>query len=151
MSQAEAQSWWADVQEVKERIERRRALQELGVAESDDAAPAMTAAPMGAATVPPRTRSARGRQAPSTLPSDHPGSRRSVRIGGNPTPDVRTRLRVVDPDHEDELAPPAWAAGERRRPRPRAVERLGGSPDRLAAWAFALGLLLVLAAATGHA
>jgi hypothetical protein len=34
----------------------------------------------------------------------------------------------------------------RRRPRPRAIQRVGSRPDRIAAWAVALGFLLVLVA-----
>ena len=40
----------------------------------------------------------------------------------------------------------------RRRPPRTASERLGARPDRVAAWAFALGLLLILiAVATANA
>jgi hypothetical protein len=62
------------------------------------------------------------------------GGRRTVKIGGRPT---------------EFHGPPARA---RRRP-PRTVhERVGARPERIAAWAFALGLLLILiAVATAHA
>ncbi len=54
--------------------------------------------------------------------------RRTVRIGGAP----------------DDAMP---AAPPRRRRPPRTVhERVGASPDRIAAWAFALGLVLILIA-----
>jgi hypothetical protein len=43
-------------------------------------------------------------------------------------------------------AAPAPVARVRRRPRPTVDERLGPRPDRMAAWAFALGLLLILLA-----
>ncbi len=46
---------------------------------------------------------------------------------------------------------PAERTQLRRRPRPRAVQRIGPRPDRIAAWAVALGaLLLVLAVLTAH-
>jgi hypothetical protein len=42
-------------------------------------------------------------------------------------------------------------APRRRRPVRRPVERVGGRPDRVASWAFALGcLLLLVAVASGH-
>jgi hypothetical protein len=41
--------------------------------------------------------------------------------------------------------------GHRRRPRARPAERIGGHPDRIAAWAAVLGFVLVLVAiASGH-
>jgi hypothetical protein len=42
-------------------------------------------------------------------------------------------------------APPPQSQ-HRRRPRPRAIHSIGPHPDRIAAWAFALGVMLVLAA-----
>jgi hypothetical protein len=42
-------------------------------------------------------------------------------------------------------APPASEA-RRKRPRPRAAQRVGPRPDMIAAWAVALGFLLVLVA-----
>ncbi|HLM25431.1 MAG TPA: hypothetical protein VK304_00525 [Thermoleophilaceae bacterium] len=62
--------------------------------------------------------------------------RRTVIITGDPTRrqrGVRTH-RLVEID--------------RRRPPRRRTERLGARPDRVAAWAFLLGLLLVLVALT---
>ncbi|HEY7953314.1 MAG TPA: hypothetical protein VID70_10015 [Solirubrobacteraceae bacterium] len=38
------------------------------------------------------------------------------------------------------------SAPRRRRPMRRPVERVGGRPDRVASWAFALGCLLLLVA-----
>lgn len=40
----------------------------------------------------------------------------------------------------------ARTAPRRRRPVRRPMERVGGRPDRIAAWAFALGLLLAIVA-----
>jgi hypothetical protein len=44
----------------------------------------------------------------------------------------------------DSAAPSA--RDSRRRPRRRAVQRVGPRPDRIASWAVALGFLLVLVA-----
>jgi len=49
------------------------------------------------------------------------------------------RLTLVD------SAAPS-ARDSRRRPRRRAVQRVGPRPDRIASWAVALGFLLVLVA-----
>jgi hypothetical protein len=95
---AEAREWWADVHEVRERIERRRA-----------------------------SESALG---------ERPGPRRrGVR-------EVHTgpHLRLVAPQ------PDEVGQERRRRPRPRPAQRIGPRPDRIAAWAVALGVLLLLLA-----
>lgn len=99
---AEARAWWADVEDVREKIERRRA-REL------------------------RERAAAGGEGMSTLGRGV----REVRPG--------RRLMLVASQ-----APPPGPA--RRRPRPRRIERIGPHPDRIAAWAVALGAMLVLAA-----
>src|SRR3954469_10812714 len=45
-----------------------------------------------------------------------------------------------------------FASVSRRRPPPTVAERIGGQPDRIVGWAFALGLILILIAiATAHA
>ncbi|HEX5309608.1 MAG TPA: hypothetical protein VFW38_11075 [Solirubrobacteraceae bacterium] len=99
---AEARAWWADVEDVRERIERRRAreLREPGAASSG-----------GSSTL--------GRGV------------REIRPG--------RRLTLVA-SHAPK--PPA----ARRRPRPRALHSIGPHPDRIAAWAVALGMMLVLGA-----
>jgi hypothetical protein len=64
--------------------------------------------------------------------SDAPPARRTVRIGGRP---------------EGALPQARFHQGpQRRRPSRPVAERLGPRPERLAAWAFALGLLLILIA-----
>jgi hypothetical protein len=55
-----------------------------------------------------------------------------VRIGGRPEGSLEAARY-----HRDH---------SRRRPAPRPHERLGARPDRIAMWAFALGLLLILIA-----
>lgn len=99
---SEARVWWADVEDVRERIERRRARESRAQAGS-----------RGAVT---------------------PPARRGVR-------EVRPgrRLMLVET-----AAPPA--RDSRRRPRPRAAQRVGPRPDRIAAWAVVLGFVLVLVA-----
>jgi hypothetical protein len=104
---AEAHAWWAEVEDVRERIERRRArerrVMERRVSINDRATVA-------------------------------PAARRGVR-------EIRPgrRLMLVET-----AAPPPREA--RRRPRPRAAQRVGPRPDRIAAWAVVLGFLLVAAA-----
>jgi hypothetical protein len=100
--EAEAREWWADVYEVRERIERRRA-----------------------------------RESASGVRSSSP-RRRGVR-------EVRTgpRLSLVAAHPQDEAV---VERQDRRRPRPRPVQRIGPRPDRIAAWAVGLGVLLLLLA-----
>lgn len=100
--EAEAREWWAEVYEVRERIERRRASE-------------------------PST------QRPTAR-------RRGVReVATTPRMSVVPSERRQDPDRQ------------RRRPRPRPSQRIGPRPDRIAAWAVALGLLLlVLAILSAH-
>jgi hypothetical protein len=57
-----------------------------------------------------------------------PGERRTIRIGGRPEGSLEA------------------TRAQRRRPPRTAHERVGHRPDRLAAWAVALGLLLILIA-----
>ena len=175
MSGVEAEAWWVEVEDVRERIERRRA----GEARGDHAegpgrrpgvAPAWEAAARTRAEAAPRADdapparrpdSARARvaAAPTGSPSPPMTTRRTVRIRGQAIPAVvAPRLRPVD-DPEPlpaEPAPEATRPDARRRgsyaprprPRTRPSERLvGGSPDRLAAWAFGLALLALLVAA----
>jgi hypothetical protein len=102
---SEARAWWADVEDVRERIERRR----------DGERRAATAA---------------GR---STAPATRRGVR-EIRPG--------RRLMLVE-----RAAPsPSLRRDSRRRPRLPAAQRVGPRPDMIAAWAVALGFLLVAVA-----
>jgi hypothetical protein len=70
---------------------------------------------------------------PEELPAAAaPAERRTVRIGGRPEGSLEAARSYRD--------------RSRRRPPKRAHERLGARPDRIAMWAFALGLLLILIA-----
>jgi hypothetical protein len=102
---AEAREWWADVEDVRERIERRRE----------------------------RERRARSAMHPSAVPAVQRGVR-EIRPG--------RRLVVVS----DTATATSLPRDARRRPRRRVVQVVGPRPDRVAAWAVALGFLLVLAA-----
>jgi hypothetical protein len=109
MPRAEARAWWADVEDVKERIEHRRASQD----------------------------------APDSR--DELTQRRTVHITGRGHHSGATaRLRLVEDSQASVSAQVPTAT--RRRPRPRAAERIGARPDRIAGWAVLLGFLLVLIA-----
>jgi hypothetical protein len=132
MPHSEAHAWWADVQHLREPIERRRAEATRLERPRSDAhrgpapEPELLAAPVFAADDPPPARRPR---AASTSAS----ARRTIQITGRtvPAPSVP---RLVDI--------------ERRRPARRPAERVGPRPDRLAMWAVLLGFFLILVAAT---
>src|SRR5271167_2789999 len=158
MSQAEATAWWTEVEELRERIERRRTLQadvpsaEPRPAGSEVAGRRRPLAPVAA----PSDRHAesagsdralepapRRRSEHVSSPPAVEGTRRTVRIRGQAIPTVvAPRLRPVDGERE-RAEPTAEAAAPRRtrpygterpaRPRPRPAERMGANPDRLAA------------------
>jgi hypothetical protein len=122
MPQSEARAWWADVQEVRETIERRRA--------AEAARPSLRAVE----DLPPEPAPARDRaHAPATArPASLVAERRTVQITGRPGARALPRLVEV----------------ERRRPARRPAERVGARPERLALWAVVLCLFLILVAAT---
>lgn len=117
--------WWAEVEDVRARIERRRAVE----------------------------RAARQRRG---LPPRRPAARRTVTITGRAAlqgAEMPLRLAEREAGGGAEEGEPGSRAGAahrgaslptRRRQRT-AVEWLGHSPDRIAAWAVALGFLLVVA------
>jgi hypothetical protein len=109
MPRAEAREWWADVEDVRERIERRRARESSAYRQS----------------------ASRAGVSAGAAPAVHRGVR-EIRPG--------QRLMLVET-----AAPPAGEA-RRKRPRPSAVQRVGPRPDMIAAWAVALGVLLVAVA-----
>jgi hypothetical protein len=75
-----------------------------------------------------------------------PAPARRSQAGRGPTPVAgRRTVRIGSAPGEPDAAVPAQPARRRRPPRP-VHERVGASPDRIAAWAFALGLVLILIA-----
>jgi hypothetical protein len=168
MPQSEARAWWADVQDVRETIERRRAAEQAAHAQ----APARRA---GAATAEhrelQRSRPTHGRVAVAhpVRPARRPASarrplgavRRPLHLPSQPQPSTDRRTveitgRPVPAPH----VPPADAApavatpdaafplrASRRRVAPSPAERLAHRPDRIAAWAAVLGLAMMIIAA----
>lgn len=134
MSQSEARAWWADVEHLREDFERRdvaRAGRDGSRSGGADAADDLAAR----RAVRERRRAgsvddAVAADAPS-LSGDAPSGRRTVEIRGHavPAPSVRRLVEV-----------------ERRRPARRPVERVGPRPDRVAAWALVMALVLILVA-----
>jgi hypothetical protein len=136
---AEARVWWAEVEDVKERIEHRRASERLAAEPTTDRSSDPGFAEPGLEL----SHSARLRAAGYT--DDWFQERRTVSITGQPSQGMgAARLRLV------ESAPTVMDADatrrHRERPRLNAIERMGARPDRVAAMAFVLGLLLVLSA-----
>jgi hypothetical protein len=129
---AESGVWWAEVADLRERIERRRA-QEWAARRRVAALSERRAA--GSAAPPRRTITITGHAAdppaavPLRLVEDAPAS-----------PAVAARGTT-----RDDVGTPQWPSPARRRPRRTPAEWLGSKPDRIAAWAVALGFLLVLA------
>ena len=148
MAGAEAAAWWTEVEDVRARIERRRTMQaEPAESEPRRSRPAVA----NAETAPDSARE------PITRSGEvEPAARRTVRIRGQAIPTVvAPRLRPTEDAAPLERRAAEAAPAVRRpygttrpaRPRPRATERIGANPDRLAAWAFALALLTLLVAA----
>jgi hypothetical protein len=167
MPQSEARAWWADVQDVRETIERRRAAEQAaevhaparraGAGTADHRELQRSRASHGhAATarpVRPARRSAAARRAhggvrrPLELPSQSQpaGDRRTVEITGRPVP-----ARVPSAHTAPVTAAPDAAfplRHSRRRISPSPAERLAHRPDRIAAWAAVLGLAMMIVAA----
>jgi hypothetical protein len=106
-------------------VERGEARKTAAVARGEGRATAAVARGAGRATA--AVASGEGRETAAVVRGSQTG-RRTVKIGGRPA---------------EFHGPPARA---RQRP-PRSVhERLGPRPERIAAWAFALGILLILIA-----
>ncbi|HEV2998706.1 MAG TPA: hypothetical protein VGX16_06320 [Solirubrobacteraceae bacterium] len=132
--QAEARVWWADVEDVRERIERRRLVESAAERRASSA------------------RARRGAHEPVAVER---GPRRTVSISGHARAPVGVSPRRIAERGLAEQGLPTRGAPRlrrgRRRPRRRPVDRVGGRPDRLAGWAVALGLLMMsLAMISGH-
>jgi hypothetical protein len=175
MPRSETRAWWADVEDVRASIERRRereardadrAARDLGSREPSrpraaaaqgrrseelgDARAALLPAPDGNLDRSGRER--RGRFARSE-PEGEPDrrARRSERGRDRPQPlAAPTRRRTVEITGRTVGAPslPRLVEIDRRRPSRRAVERVGPRPDRVAMWAVILGFFLILVAFT---
>jgi hypothetical protein len=174
MPQSEARAWWADVQDVRETIERRRAAEQA--VERPRAHAARSHRPDPA----PMRRSAdghgsgrarrrpEGARRPLHLPAGPPpaAGRRTVDITGRPALAAQTAgpaagagarasgaaageaglgARGAGPAARG--AGPAAGVARRRRPSPTPAERLAHRPDRIAAWAAVLGFAMMVVAA----
>ena len=177
MPQSEAQAWWADVQHVRESIERRRAVRDdwsvpahasserrfVRPAPREDS-PADGRGHAGRATggattatgvKATRTATAATTRAASAL-TDTPAAASKTRDAATASADAPPALtrpparRTVQITGRTVAAPPLprLVEVERRRPARRPVERVGPRPDRIALWAVLLGFFLILVAAT---
>lgn len=141
MSQPEARAWWADVQHVRESIERRRAADHRAGGtrrRAEQYAPGWDEIDWADDLTEPRRRFARGDAKPTETDGEQlqervDAPRRTVQITGRTVPAPALRLPTQ--------------GGRRRRAR-RPAERLGRRPDRIALWAVGLALFLILVAAT---
>lgn len=184
MSQAQAPSWWADVEHLREAAERRQAAEaERRVADKRAAdRRARASAGAGADTVRARTRATSRVLGVASGSVDELSARRAVVLDEQaPRPRRPVPIWLADDAFADPVATArARAAAPRRtveirthielpasRPTPRvqgrpdaapgqAITRREGSgfvasfaahPDRLAFWAFAMGVMLALVAA----
>ena len=138
MPHTEAGPWWAEVQDLRDAIERRKTTSSR---RADHRARRATAAGdhdhRVTGTGEHAARASRAREvydAPAPVPLSP--ERRTVQITGRAAAPARPRLVEVD----------------RRRPARRPVDRIAHSPDRIAMWAAVLGFLLILvaAASSGH-
>jgi hypothetical protein len=183
MSQAEARSWWADVEHLREAAERRQA------ADAERRAREQRAAERRARVAEAETARARSRAVSRVREASHgavdelsarravvlderaPRARRPAPIwladDAFADPVATARARAAAPRRTIEIhgqvAMPAAAAPPAREPeRLPAIRRqrstglaasFSARPDRIAFWAFAMGLMLALVAAMsgGHA
>jgi hypothetical protein len=148
MSQAQARAWWAEVEHLREAAERRHTTE----------ASRGEISPHHSALRQLDERVVRDRALDERPAGPVAAQRRTVKIRGQAVPIASAR--PLHEASEDELgsivvdgpwgrAQPATPA--RRRPRRRAIERVGSRPDRLALWAFIGGLsLVIIALATAH-
>jgi rare lipoprotein A len=175
MSGAEARAWWADVEHLREGIERRRERErerERERVDGRDTEPGTDERRSSPRVVPVRGQARFGDRGAEAHPEPRPrrGSdraggagdasgfapRRTVRIRGQAIPTLAApHLRPVEDPPADTrrrpepvAEPPSARPPRSRRPKPRPAERVGANPDRIALWAVALGLLLILVAVT---
>ncbi|HEV3230087.1 MAG TPA: hypothetical protein VGY97_11465 [Solirubrobacteraceae bacterium] len=136
MSEPGTRPWWAEVEHLRERIERRHGAEQPQRAARRRSLERSATAGKAAGSGPAEGATAARHPAEIATAARHP-PRRTVVIRGQAIPTVPARPLV-------EI--------QRRRPPARPSERLPGHPDRIAMWAVMLGMLLVaVAALTGHA
>jgi hypothetical protein len=148
MSQAPARAWWAEVEHLREAAERRQA----------GASPEREVSPHYSALRQLDQRVTRDRALEDRATGPAPAQRRTVKIRGQAVPIASTRPLHIASDEElaSVVVDGPWVrpqppTASRQRPRPRAIDRVGPRPDRLALYAFIAGLLLVvIALATAH-
>jgi len=168
----EARAWWADVEHVREAIERRRAAEERASAaaaerhlsvvadrRADDAHPAdeRHAGEHRTGDRHPRERRGGDRRAAGARTAElrvverRTGERRGAHRA-RPRRTVEITGRTVPapavPRASADLAVPYGARGSSRRPSLSPLDRLVHRPDRIAMWAVVLGFVLILVAAT---
>ncbi|MEP6954725.1 MAG: hypothetical protein ABI950_11760 [Solirubrobacteraceae bacterium] len=166
MPQNEARSWWADVADVRESIERRRAGDASETSSSnagDELAHVRARRAMAARERTGRfdrepRRSGRFDRAPGPRSAPAPAPAPAHVESVTTSPADAPRRPLVDPLQRRTVqitGHPGARAGisglieiDRRRAARRPVERIGPRPDRLAMWAVLLGLFLILVAAT---
>jgi len=111
---------------------RRRPVEDWGADDAFDSASREVAPPQGLTEAPTAEASIVAEVIDAPEPEILTDGRRTVRINGRP-------------GEVSEIAP-FTSAARRRRPAPTVEERLAGDPTRIIAWAFLLGLLLILIA-----
>jgi hypothetical protein len=115
---------------------RRRPVEDWGADDTfgraEPAAPEAAAAPPVEAEAPTREETIVAEVVNAPEPEVVSDGRRTIRVNGRP-------------GEVSEIAP-FTSTARRRRPPPTVEERLAGDPTRIIAWAFALGLLLILIA-----
>jgi hypothetical protein len=127
---SEAHAWWSEVEDVRERIERRRAREVASQRSQRNVGQFVTPAPRRG------VREIRTDKRLAPVPTGAPATK--DRPDTRDAPVARDARRARDAHATDVRA--------RRRPRPRMAHRVGSRPDRAAAWAVALGFLLVVMA-----
>jgi hypothetical protein len=153
MPQSEARAWWADVEHVRETIERRRAAERHLSLVPDppqgSSAPREQAAP--GAVPRARRQSESARRAGSPRPAfSHAGRGAAHRPTGRRTVEItgRTVPAPAVPEIGQRPASSFGARGAARRPLLSPADRLVHRPDRIALWAVVLGFVLIVVAAT---
>jgi hypothetical protein len=153
MPQSEARAWWADVEHVRETIERRRAAERhLRVVPDRSASPDPSRKHAAAVPVPRAQRPARTARRSGSAPGArrHPERRAARRPAGRRTVEItgRTVPAPALPEIGNPPAPAFGARGASRRPFLSPADRIANRPDRIALWAVVLGFVLIVVAAT---